>query len=227
MSFGSEILRFYKSLSFDDELIPNEIEVMNPFNDSTILNINKEFYEKYYPDNNKRIFLIGINPGRFGGGMTGIPFTDPINLENILGIKNSLTKKHELSSRFVYDVILASGGASLFFSRYYLTAISPLGFTMDGKNINYYDHKDLMTQNESNFVKWLEIQIQIGGNQEIAYSLGRGKNFTYLKYLNSKYKLFQKVDQLPHPRWVMQYRYPKREEFVDFYTRKLASHTIC
>ena len=226
MSFGIDILNFYKSLSFDDQSIPVDIDVMNPFSDTSVLNINEEFYEKYYNDNNKRIFLIGINPGRLGGGVTGIPFTDPINLENVLGIKNSLTKKHELSSRFIYDVIHASGGASHFFSQYYLTAISPLGFTKEGKNINYYDHKELMAQNESRFVKWLKAQIRIGGNPEIAYSLGRGKNFDYLKYLNSKYKLFQKVDKLPHPRWVMQYRFPKRGEFVSFYTRTLALHNI-
>ena len=31
------------------------------------------------------------------------------------------------------------GGPEKFYSKFYFGAISPLGFTMDGKNLNYYD----------------------------------------------------------------------------------------
>lgn len=30
-----------------------------------------DFYEKFYSDRNERILILGINPGRFGGGTTG------------------------------------------------------------------------------------------------------------------------------------------------------------
>ncbi len=39
-----------------------------------------------------RYLILGINPGRFGGGITGIPFTDPIRLQNICGIENDFQK---------------------------------------------------------------------------------------------------------------------------------------
>ena len=50
----------------------------------------------------QRHLLLGINPGRFGGGVTGIPFTDPIRLQNVCGIENNFEKKQELSSVFIY-----------------------------------------------------------------------------------------------------------------------------
>jgi len=52
--------------------LPQEIEVMNPFKDKATMQICTQFYKKYYSDNNKRRMIIGINPGRFGGGITGI-----------------------------------------------------------------------------------------------------------------------------------------------------------
>lgn len=39
--------------------------------------------------------ILGINPGRFGAGTTGIAFIDPIRLENECGINNSFPKKVE------------------------------------------------------------------------------------------------------------------------------------
>ena len=80
-----------------------------------------DFYEKYYNDNNERYAFFGINPGRFGGGVTGIPFTDPIRLEKICGIPNDFEKKQELSSVFIYDMIDAFGGAAKFYKRFYIS----------------------------------------------------------------------------------------------------------
>ena len=37
----------------------------------------RSFYEKFYSDNNERILVLGINPGRFGGGTTGIERISP------------------------------------------------------------------------------------------------------------------------------------------------------
>jgi len=75
-------------------------------------------------------------------GITGIPFTDPVKLE-VLGIANDFQKKRELSSDFVYQMITAFGGANKFYQTFYISAISPLGFTKDEKNLNYYDVKRL------------------------------------------------------------------------------------
>jgi len=217
MTFGEKVLEFYKKLDFSTTEIPDGIEVMNPMQDQQVQQLNDQFYTKYYNDSNQRIFLIGINPGRFGGGLTAIPFTDPVHLEETLKIKNSLPKRHELSSRFIYDVVRDFGGPHVFFKKCYLTAVSPLGFIMNQKNINYYDNDVIVRQYELQFIKWLKLQIDFGANTKIAFSLGRGQNYKYLNKINQQNQLFEKILPLPHPRWVMQYRYPKRRQFVKLY----------
>ena len=224
MTFGDSVLSFYENLDFSSQDIPDGIEVMIPMKDARIKKYNQTFYQKYYDDEKKRIFLIGINPGRFGAGITGIPFTDPIHLEEILHIKNELPKRHELSSRFVYDVVRAIGGPEVFFSKCYMTAVSPLGFILREKNINYYDNKELSRKFEDQFALWLKQQVSYGANTKIAFSLGSGKNLKVLEELNFKHQLFQKILALPHPRWVMQYRYPGRKRFVDLYVEQISKY---
>ena len=139
---ADKILDFLFNLQFAIDL-PIEVEVMNPFTDEETARIVEIFYKKYYSDNNSRYCIIGINPGRFGGGVTGIPFTDPIRLEKECEIQNNWQRKQELSSVFVYDLINAFGGPEAFYGKFYFTAVSPLGFTRSGKNLNYYDDKFL------------------------------------------------------------------------------------
>src|SRR5215210_2937741 len=137
---SNKILNFLFNLQFPFDL-SGGVEVMNPFSDEETARIVRNFYNKYYNDNNPRYCIIGINPGRFGGGVTGIPFTDPIRLENECGIKNDFRKLAELSSIFVYEVVKAYGGAEKFYHDFLITALSPLGFTKNGVNLNYYDDK--------------------------------------------------------------------------------------
>ena len=108
-----------------------------------------------------RISIFGINPGRFGAGLTGISFTDPIRLELVCGIKNDLKKKPEPSSRFVYKVIEAYGGVEKFYNDFYVTAVSPLGFTEDGNNLNYYDYKSLVAAAEPFIIDSIKKQISL------------------------------------------------------------------
>ncbi len=56
--------------------------------------------KKYYHDFNQRKFMIGINPGRHGAGVTGVPFTDTKRLESVCGIKMESAHTHEII--FVY-----------------------------------------------------------------------------------------------------------------------------
>ena len=144
MDTFDQIIDFIKDLSFPF-LPQGEIEVMNPFADDYTLSVCKSFYKKYYHDGNTRVMILGINPGRFGGGVTGIPFTDPIRLQNDCGIPNIWPKKQELSSLFIYNMIDAFSNAKAFYNKFYITAISPLGFTKHNKNCNYYDDKNRLT----------------------------------------------------------------------------------
>ena len=181
---SEKILAFYNNLEIPEGL-PDGVEILNPFTDEKILEFNNLFYNKYYDDQYDRTYLIGINPGRLGAGVTGIPFTDPIRLQEVLDLKNDLNKKSELSSKYIYDVIENFGSPELFFKSFYFTSVSPIGFVKAGKNLNYYDQKDLEEQLESFIISSLQKQINsINTNRKIAFSLGQGKNFKYLEKLN-------------------------------------------
>ncbi|MBR9999883.1 MAG: DUF4918 family protein [Cyclobacteriaceae bacterium] len=223
MNFGEKAIRFYRSLRPPAIPLTDAIEILDPLREKNVLNFLEAFFDKFYMDGRKRIFLIGINPGRFGGGITGIPFTDPVNLQEVLGIPNVLDKKHELSSRFIYDVINKMGGPENFFGYVYLTAVSPFGFTRHKKNLNYYDNIHLQQSWEPFIIDWLRTQIEFGANREIGFSLGMGKNYQYLKSLNIKHGFFRRIEALPHPRWVMQYRFKKRDDFSYIYFERLNS----
>lgn len=212
-TFSERTLKFYQSLSIKDQL-PETIEVLNPYKKPEVIDICKAFYDKYYNDSKGRRLILGINPGRFGAGVTGIPFTDPMMLEKECGIKNSFDKRAELSSDFIYRLINQMGGPTHFYAHYYIGAVSPLGFVKDGKNYNYYDSRDLMHKLKPFIVKALVDQIGLGINSRKCYCLGQGKNFEYLKFLNEEIKLFDEIIPLPHPRWVMQYRRKHLKKFL-------------
>ncbi len=198
MTFADRIIFFYKSLDLPGRL-PDGIKVMNPYNN----------------DNKGRRLILGINPGRFGAGVTGIPFTDPIRLEKECGIENNFDKKPELSSDFVYRMIDMMGGPEHFYRHYYIGAVSPLGFIKNGKNYNYYDSNELFHRLKRFILKSLVEQVGLGINSRKCFCLGQGKNFEYLKTLNNDLKLFSEIVPLPHPRWVMQYRRKKLDEILE------------
>ncbi len=222
MNFHNKYFNFIDKLDFPKSL-PHEVEILNPFKVDKTYTLSNSFYKKYYSDNNPRLFLIGINPGRFGAGVTGVPFTDPIRLESVCGISNDLAKRQELSSVFVYDMIEAFGGVNAFYSKVFFTSVSPLGFVKDGVNLNYYDIPEVRDFLEPYMVSSLRQQIEMGAIAKVAFSMGKGLNIKYLKYLNKKYQLFDSIEPLPHPRWIMQYRLKKKAEFVDEYIDKISS----
>ncbi len=211
---------FYLRLKLPDDL-PSGVEILNPYQELQTRKIVDRFFSKYYDDQHPRVLLIGINPGRFGGGVTGIGFTDPVNLEKHCGIPNDLEKKAELSSEFMYQMIEAIGGAKLFFRRFFFSSVSPLGFTKGGVNLNYYDIPELKNSLEPFMAEALQRQIELGGSAEVAFSIGMGQNVKYLHYLNTKYGLFKTIEALPHPRWVMQYRRKAKDRYIEEYKEKL------
>lgn len=190
---------------------------MIPFSDKQTMAACKAFYKKFYHDNLTRRMIIGINPGRFGGGVTGIPFTDPIRLEKMCGIVNDWPKKQELSSLFVYEMIEAFGGPTAFYKNFYITSVSPLGFTHQGKNLNYYDDRKLQEAIRPFVMDCFQRQFKFGVDRSIAYCLGDGKNFKYLQQLNSEEKLFGKIIPLSHPRFIMQYKLKSKHEYIRKY----------
>lgn len=213
MSIADHILSFLFNIEFPVELPPG-FEVLHPFKDEETKRVCTQFYNTYYNDNNPRYCIIGINPGRFGAGVTGVPFTDPIRLKNELRIENDWPKKQELSSVFIYDMIAAFGGVEKFYSFFYITAVSPLGLVKDGKNINYYDNKLLQESMKPFAVGCLEKQLSWGLKTDAAFCLGEGKNYDYLKKLNHEFNFFKKIIPLAHPRFIMQYKLKQKDDYI-------------
>ncbi len=221
MTFAEKIIRFNQSLAID-AVLPEGVGVLHPFKDEAAFTITKKFYTKFYSDNAARTMILGINPGRFGGGVTGVPFTDPIKLEKFCGIENPFQKKPELSADFIYQMIEAYGGAEIFYSKFYISAISPLGFTKDGKNLNYYDIRSLQDSIQSFIIESLQKQLAFGVHTEVCLCLGEGENFKYLNKLNKEHSFFKKIIPLPHPRFIMQYRRKRVDEYVGIYLEAMS-----
>jgi hypothetical protein len=222
LTFGEQVIDFVHHLPSELKL-PSGIELLQPFNNPLTRDITIKFYSRFYNDFNPRTFIFGINPGRLGAGITGIPFTDPINLKIKCGIQNNLTQKHELSSLFVYRLIDAMGGAGTFYNHFYITAVCPLGFIRENRNLNYYDDKKLEKQLTSFMIDSIQKQIRFGAIKEICYCWGEGKNYAFLNALNTKYQWFDKIIPLPHPRWIMQYRRTSAEDFVEQFKSEMSA----
>jgi hypothetical protein len=219
-SLSNEILKFYQTLSPDFSM-PEGVSVMHPYGAPEVWSVVTEFYQKFYGDRNPRMILFGINPGRFGAGVTGVPFTDPIRLENVCGVSNPFEKRFELSSEFVYEVVEAWGGPQAFYASFFVSALSPLGFLREGKNLNYYDDKELCRAATPFILDCVVRQKKMCGGGEIAFCLGEGTNYKFFCRLNAAHGMFREIIPLPHPRWVMQYRRKSKESFVQLYVRRL------
>ena len=213
--FSQQVLSYHFALKTNIKL-PKGIEWLMPYEDPETRRCMAAFYQKFYHDQKPRTFILGINPGRFGAGITGVPFTDPIRLKN-LGIVNSFAIKPELSSVFVYEMIDACGGPEQFYNRFYITSLSPLGFVKGGKNYNYYDDPELSKLVRPFIIQNIETQLSFGADRSRVFCLGQGKNYEYLSKLNEEHQWWESVVPLPHPRWVMQYRLKRKEEFIEQY----------
>ena len=221
MKLSESILTFYKGLVPPPRL-PKGIVVMNPYRDAYIQGICQAFYEKYYSDSQPRTLMLGINPGRFGSGTTGISFTDPIRLEQGCGITNSLQKKPELSSDFIYQMIDAFGGPASFYAKYFISSVSPLGFTHEGKNINYYDDKKLEKVIRPFAIASISQTVKMGMDRSRCYAIGEGKNFDFLVKLNDEHQWFGEIIPLAHPRFIMQYKRKQLAAYIQSYLDQTA-----
>ena len=223
MTFAEQVLKYYKGLRISEPLPPG-IEVMNPYQDKEAFAVCKAFYGRFYNDNQKRIVILGINPGRFGAGITGVPFTDPVKLETLFGIQSSLPKKAELSADFIHAVIAGFGGPERFFSKYFINSISPLGFTKEGKNLNYYDRPDLKTALAPFIRRSMRKLLTFNIERGVVFCLGEGTNYRSFQELNAEQKYFGQIVPLAHPRFIMQYRRKKLADYLEQYLQKLNAH---
>lgn len=226
-TFADKAIEFNRRLGYAGDL-PEGFQVINPFLDNPeTIEVMQIFYRKYYDDNQKRRFLIGINPGRHGAGVTGIPFTDTKRLESACGITMHSAHTHEVSSLFVYDMIEAYGGTARFYSDFYIN--SPFSLAIIRKsaggswlNANYYDDPALFEAVKGFMTDSLKKHINMGLDTSEVFILGK-KNGDFIGKLNAEERLFDKLTVLEHPRYIQQYRSKEKELYIDKYLKSFYS----
>lgn len=214
-SFGRRVVVFYEDLVLPAHL-PEDVLPINPLAEEEVQKVFKAFFEQFFNDTRKRVFLIGINPGRFGSGVTGIPFTDPVALREYCNIHTTLPPRKELSSQFMYRCIERWGGAEKFYADFFPTAVSPIGFIKNGVNFNYYDSQMFFASVRPFLLSTLRKQYDFGARNK-AIILGSGKNLACMRELNDELRLFDALIPLEHPRFIMQYKRKDAEEYVQKY----------
>lgn len=214
-NFADRAWRFYSRLS--PPPVPRGITVMNPYAEPQVRRHVRSFLERHFADDEQRLLVLGINPGRFGAGVTGVTFTDPVALADFAGVPNELPRRRELSSVFIYDFIRHWGGPQQFYRRFFLSAVSPLGFTRNGTNLNYYDVPELLRSVTPFIVGTLAQQLRLGCSPRRAIVLGLGQNWKFLDRLNREHRFFDEILPLEHPRWILQYRRKKVDEYLRRY----------
>ena len=212
MPFSNNAIKYFCNLK-TPVLKLDRIDFINPYKNNHVKTAVKKFFTKFYDDDKKRLFVLGINPGRFGGGLTGIAFTDPVALRDDCGVESGFGERKELSSKFIYTVIDKFGGTDIFFSKVFLTALYPFAIIRDGKNYNYYDERLLAGLLREEIIKNLKSQLSFGARRDVAILLGK-KNAEYFFPINEEHKFFKKLITLEHPRYIMQYKLKQIDSYI-------------
>jgi hypothetical protein len=196
---------------------------MNPYRENEhALSLSTQFYHKYYNDQLPRHIILGINPGRFGSGVTGVAFTDTKRLRTECGLQYPGPETHEPSSVFIYEMIHAFGGVEAFYKKIYINSVCPLGFTATNVknrevNYNYYDDPVLTQTMYPFIVESIRQQLDFGIRTDTGFCFGTGKNEKFLRKLNDEYHFFKEIVALEHPRFIMQYKARSKQFYIDKY----------
>ena len=220
-TFAERVIAFNRRLQYSGKL-PQGFRVMNPYLDNPeTMDVMQQFYGKFYGDNNRRRFIIGINPSRHGAGVTGVPFTDTKRLDSVCGIRMKTACTHEISSVFIYDLIAEYGGAQRFYREFYINSPFPLAIIRQSKsgqwlNANYYDDPELFACVKDFMIESLKAHISMGLDTSEVFVLGK-KNADFIQKLNNEAKLFGKLTVLEHPRFIQQYKSKEKQLYLDKY----------
>ena len=218
MTWAEHIIQYYKNLRPPVPL-PEEIQWLHPQLNKEVMDVVNQFYTRYYSDQNPRTLILGINPGRFGAGVTGVNFTAPRQLKQICNISHPFKDQSELSAEFIYEMIHSYGGAELFYKNYFVVSVCPLGFVQNGKNLNYYDNKALLNAVEPFIITSMNMLLDFSYNKDVVFCIGGEKNYKYLNKINQQYNWFKTIEILPHPRYIMQYKRKAKDQYIDDYLK--------
>jgi hypothetical protein len=215
-TWAAHLYGFYTSLHPEQALV-NGVQWLYPQRNEEVLKVVQQFLQKYFNDSNRRTLMLGINPGRFGAGVTGVNFTAAKQLTEVCGISHPFKPQSELSAEFIYAMIDTYGGSKKFYSRFFIGSVCPLGFVKGGKNINYYDDKELQQAVKPFIIESIEKQLTFPVDRSLCLCIGGEKNYKALSKLNEEHHWFGRIVPLPHPRFIMQYRRKHISEFIKIY----------
>lgn len=215
-TWAEELFSYYGALKPDIDL-PNGVEWLYPQQHTEVLQVLQTFLLKYYNDKEPRTLMLGINPGRFGAGVTGINFTAPKQLTEDCFIPHGLKNGSELSAEFIYNMIHAFGGVDHFYAQYFIGSVCPLGFVQSGKNINYYDDKALLSAVEPFIIRSMNALAALSITKNKCICIGGEKNYKHLARLNAAHQWFDEIVSVPHPRFIMQYQRKHKEAYIQQY----------
>lgn len=215
---------------------PAGAQLLEPLQNPAVKQVFRQFYRRYYanpadPRNPQRHLILGINPGRLGAGLTGIPFTDPYALEYICRLGPlPFEPSREISASFLYQVITGYGGPERFYRDFLLQTMLPLGLTVSNRhgrtvNYNFYDSKPLQERCETFIIDHLETMLRWGIHRDAVFCLGKGKNYKILQRLNQRFGFFERIVPLEHPRYIVQYRSGQTDLYQQKYLRILRNQT--
>ena len=197
-SIVRDILRFYDEIEhgklrwINARLQSLDIRIITDFLEN--VRWMELFYGKYVEPFHPRVVICGINPGRFGSGKAGVPFLDFRALNELVG--NTGRDDTEKSARFFFDVVRHFGPMQ-FYSTFYVTNVSWLGFLRNGRNVNYYRLPgDIQTVILKKFCYEMDL---VRPTHIIATSLEVAKTLHSLK---DERNIAANIDlRLRHPRW--------------------------
>jgi len=210
-TFGSRAMAFYEGLERFRWATP-EVALLSPIADDERRSAFRAFCDKFYSDNENRVFWLGINPSRVRRTSTGVPYTDGFALLEYCGIENEFDKHRELTADFFYRFINAYGGADVFYSRHYAGAAFPLSILRKDKYCNYYD-RNLPQEVLSSVPDMILRQSEIG-HKGVLVIIGSGENAKVLRNLNNKFEIFADVLVVEHPRYIMQYKSADLDDYL-------------
>lgn len=218
--FGKYVFDFYTSLQ--PGKLPRGYGWLHPQQEPAVRDAMAAFYSRFFSDQASRTLAFGINPGRYGAGITGINFTAPLQLTENCRIPHEFGRGTELSAVFIYEMIEAYGGSAAFYRQFFIGSVCPLGLIKDGKNINYYDDPVLLKRLTPFLVSCIEQQYRWPVNRHSCVCIGGEKNYRFFSTLNEKHGWFQEIIPLPHPRFILQYRRREKQAYIAQYLETFA-----
>jgi hypothetical protein len=229
-NFANGMISYLENLKHQEPELPVGISTYNPYADQNVRRCVSSFYRKFFNDEASRQVLFGINPFRWGAGLTGIPFTDARRLKEKCGIDFKKPASQENAVGFIYEVVDQLGGPELFYQKFYFNWLCPLGLleekVKDHKGYSYYEKASLYQSVKALIADNIAHLLDIGTDRENCFVIGRGKNERYLRKINGEHGFFRNIISLEHPGYITRYHAAERDRYLKQYVEQIRGAEI-